>query len=73
MNAKYLVKWKGYDQDENTWEPVSSLVNATEAIDEYESQRLAEAGIINMVFAVVGDESATNSVLVTNQSRENRQ
>jgi hypothetical protein len=73
VNAKYLVKWKGYDQDENTWEPVSSLVNATEAIAEYENQRLAEAGIINMVFAVVGDESATNSVLVTNQSRENRQ
>jgi hypothetical protein len=25
--TKYLVKWKGYDTLENTWEPVKNLTN----------------------------------------------
>ena len=25
---EYLVKWKGYDNTENTWEPAKHLINA---------------------------------------------
>jgi hypothetical protein len=26
-SIQYLVKWKGYDEDQNTWEPVKNLQN----------------------------------------------
>ena len=29
---KYLVKWKGYSDNENTWEPIKNLDGATDAI-----------------------------------------
>ena len=32
---QYLVKWKGYDDTENSWEPEANLDNAQEAIDDY--------------------------------------
>jgi len=34
--VQYLVKWVGYPDHENSWEPVSNLKEAKEAIQEYE-------------------------------------
>jgi len=34
-NVKYLVKWKGYDETESTWETPTSLKNAQELVDEF--------------------------------------
>jgi hypothetical protein len=34
----YLVKWKGYDDTENTWEPVESLENTKELLKEYHNR-----------------------------------
>jgi len=36
--VQYYVKWKGYDSEENTWEPVEHL-DCAELIAEYESQK----------------------------------
>ena len=33
---EYLVKWEGYADYENTWEPVSGLALAQDVIQEYE-------------------------------------
>jgi transposase InsO family protein len=41
---KYLVKWKGYEEDEATWQSVNDLQNAQDLIDEYEYGQLAERG-----------------------------
>ena len=34
--VQYLVKWKGYPDYENTWEPLSNLSNASDIIREYD-------------------------------------
>ena len=34
--TKYLVRWKGYTAEQDTWEPLTKLKNAQESIDEYE-------------------------------------
>jgi hypothetical protein len=39
---QYLVKWLGYPHWESTWERPSTLTDAREAIDEFESQLEAD-------------------------------
>jgi len=34
---RYLVAWKGYPPEENTWEPRSAFITAREALDEFEA------------------------------------
>ena len=31
----YLIKWKGYNSSENSWEPESNLTNAEEELNNY--------------------------------------
>ena len=35
----YLIKWKGYDASDSTWEPLRNLNNARELIQEFETSR----------------------------------
>ena len=35
----YLVKWKGYNTSENTWEPIANLKGCHQAMQEYWQQR----------------------------------
>jgi len=37
--TKYLVKWKGYMAEENTWEGLENLKNARGKIDKFEKER----------------------------------
>ena len=34
-NLQYLVKWLGYTEEHNTWEPLSNITNADEAVKEF--------------------------------------
>jgi len=40
--TKYLVKWKGYTAEENTWEGLENLKNAGRKIEEFEKGRFEE-------------------------------
>eukprot|EP00741_Cyanophora_paradoxa_P001311 tig00000478_g1267.t1 len=39
---KYLVKWEGYPEEENTWEPESNLKSCQFWIDQFERERKEE-------------------------------
>ena len=41
---RYRVQWKGYSEEEASWERAESLTHAQEAIDEYERQQAAMRG-----------------------------
>jgi transposase InsO family protein len=36
---EYNVKWRGYDESENTWEPTSNLQNAIKILVDYEKKQ----------------------------------
>jgi len=41
--TKYLVKWKGYDKDEDrTWEPKENLAGSEELIKKFEDEQVSE-------------------------------
>jgi len=39
---KYLVKWKGYTVEENTWKGLENLKNAMKKVEEFEKRRFEE-------------------------------
>ncbi|CAD8043724.1 unnamed protein product [Paramecium primaurelia] len=37
---QYCIKWEGYSEAENTWEPLRNLKNVLSEIEEFENQQL---------------------------------
>ncbi|KAJ9069710.1 M-phase phosphoprotein 8 [Entomophthora muscae] len=44
QKPQYYVKWRGYPMEESTWELLSNLTNAQEAIQLYLNKKNWEAG-----------------------------
>ena len=40
--ALFLVKWKGYSEEDNTWEPKTNLAHAKDILQEYEAAEKKE-------------------------------
>ena len=34
-DVRYLVKWEGYDNSENTWEPTQNLSGCPQALENF--------------------------------------
>ena len=44
LQRQYLVKWRGYDESNNTWEPESNCVNCQDKIAEHFARLQGGAG-----------------------------
>jgi hypothetical protein len=54
---RYLVKWKGYPPEENTWETRSNLLpGAREALEEYEANQLGNVPVESVAVMTVGPQ-----------------
>jgi hypothetical protein len=47
LKRQYLIKWKGYDESNNTWESESNCVNCLDKVDEYFARIRVGAGTNN--------------------------
>lgn len=43
----YLVKWLGYDDSTNTWEPIQNLDTCEELLKEFYTKRLSERDMLS--------------------------
>lgn len=41
-SKRFFVKWKGYPDDQNTWEPKKNLAHAADLLKEYEATKEKE-------------------------------
>ena len=47
-HLEYLVHWKGYSEEDYTWEPKGNLTNASEAIQDFHRSKPNAPRILNM-------------------------
>ena len=49
----YLMKWKGYETAENTWEPLSNLKNATDIIKKWHEDNPKQQKPSSLLLAIM--------------------
>lgn len=60
LRKKYLVHWKGFGPEHNTWEPESNLSNCSDLLSEYWLQRSGKPVSLTSPAATTGTtEKAT--------------
>merc|ERR1719247_3730180 len=57
---EYLVKWKGWAEDDNTWEPAANLENSQDMITKFEKASRGESIVMEGVKRRVSQFTATD-------------
>ena len=60
--TEYLVKWKGYDESNNTWEPAQNLT--PDLIEQYNSSRVVELPDSFETMPTIEDDAMSNASTV---------
>ena len=64
--VEYLIKWRNYSNDQNTWEPIENLVNVKNLIESFEENRGSSK--------LLGKKTIKSSIIKISKSEsENRQ
>ncbi|XP_060834071.1 chromobox protein homolog 5-like [Rhopalosiphum padi] len=58
--VEYLLKWKGFSNFENSWEPIENL-NCEDLIKKYEKERKRKSKPSNSIDSKSSDESDNNN------------
>ena len=67
------MKWRGYDDSDNTWMKEEDLEHARDAVDDYEHQQRLERGEEAVaVMVVTADSSASFGALQIQDGRRGR-
>lgn len=61
---EYLVQWRGYSAEDNTWEPAHNVANAAKAIADYEQrQKQQQSSVVTTDNVEAMQISSTESAL----------
>ena len=69
-NAKFLVKWEGYNEGESTWEPLTNLKACRTLIDEFYARRkkLSEASLVTIPQAPPEKKQSSSKIKISGTS-----
>jgi hypothetical protein len=70
---EYLVRWKDYGPEDDTWEPKENLKNAPRVLQQYESRGRASKKLgYHVMDRVTQDKPSTKNDQRTNTTRPNQ-
>ena len=58
---QYLIRWKGYDETEDTWEKLANLANASEAVKAFEDREARRRKKVTGADGSDGEDDAQSS------------